>query len=96
MAGLKPTTLDEMIRGELVLLRDASQQAITLEKIQTPLKTNLPMVDEIDEDHDYTELDGEIKAVRPQLNQLNSKKSQYKYPSKFGQQSGGSGYLTTG
>ncbi len=67
-----------------------------LEKIYTPLKTNLQMVNQIDEGHDHTELDGEIKAVRAQLNQLNSKKSQFKYPSKFGQQSGGSGYLTTG
>jgi hypothetical protein len=31
-----------------------------LEKIYTPLKTNLQMVNQIDEGHDHTELDGEI------------------------------------
>jgi hypothetical protein len=51
------------------------------------------MVNEISEDQDPVELVGEIEAVRAQLNWLTSKKSQYKSPGKFGQQSG---YQTTG
>jgi hypothetical protein len=44
VAGLKPSIRDEMMKNMPVLLWDAFQQAITLEKIHTPLKANTPMV----------------------------------------------------
>jgi hypothetical protein len=56
-----------------VLLWDAFQQAITLEKIQMPMKTNTLMVNEISNEHNTVELDSEMEAVRAQLNQLISK-----------------------
>ncbi len=61
-----------------LLLLDAFQQTISLERIHMPLKVNLPIVKEID-NHVTTQIGGEIKAVRAQLNQLNSKKSQFKH-----------------
>jgi hypothetical protein len=39
--GLKPAFRDKMMKGTSVLLWDAFQQAITLEKIQIPIKVNL-------------------------------------------------------
>jgi hypothetical protein len=45
-------------------------KAITLQKIHMPLKVNLPMVNEINEYQDTTELDVEIEAVGAQLNRL--------------------------
>jgi hypothetical protein len=59
---------NQMKKGIPVLLWDAFQQAITLEKIHMPLKVNLPKVNEIDEDQDITELGGKIEAVRVELN----------------------------
>jgi hypothetical protein len=57
--------------GHASFFGDAFQQAIALEKIQMPLKVNLPLVKEINEDQDTTELGGEIEALRAQLNQIN-------------------------
>jgi hypothetical protein len=48
------------------------------------------MVNEVDADQDTTELDGEIEAVRAQLNRLNSRKNQSK-PQRPFQNYGGSG-----
>ena len=94
VAGLKPAIRDDMMKAMPIILWDAFQQAITLEKIHTPLKTNLPMVNEVDTEIETEELDGEIEAVRAQLNRLTSKKSKYK--GNYGQQSGGSGYRNSG
>ncbi len=79
-----------------VLLWHAFQQAISLEKIHTPLKTNTSVVSEIAKNSDTVELDGKIEAVGAQLNRLTSKISQFILPGKFGQQSGRSGYRPTG
>jgi hypothetical protein len=84
-----------MMKNMPVLLWEAFQQAITLEKIHTPLKTNTPMVNEIADEQENFELDGEIEAVRAQLNRSTSKKSQYKSQGKF-TPSGGSGYRNNG
>jgi hypothetical protein len=40
VAGLKPAIRDNMMKAMPVVLWDAFQQAITLEKIHMPLKTN--------------------------------------------------------
>jgi hypothetical protein len=96
VAGLKPSIGDEMMKNMPVLLWDAFQQAITLEKIHTPLKTNSPMVNEIAKENENSELEGEIEAVRAQLQRLTSKKLQFKPQGKFGQQPGGSGYPPNG
>jgi hypothetical protein len=61
-----------------VLLWDSFQQAITLQKIHTPLKKNTPMVNEIAEEQENSELEGEIEIVRTQIQYLTSKKSQFK------------------
>ncbi len=83
-----------MINNIPFLLLEAFQQAITLEQIHTPLKANTPAaVNEIADEQDNCELDGEIEAVRAQLNRLTSKKSQYR--GKF-TPSGGSGYRNNG
>jgi hypothetical protein len=95
VAGLKPSIRDEMMKNMPVLLWEAFQQAITLEKIHTPLKTNMPAVNEIADEQDNDEIDGEIEAVRAQLNRLTSKKSQYRPQGKFNP-SGGSGYRNNG
>jgi hypothetical protein len=64
-----------MMKSILVLLLDTFQQAITFEKIHTPLNTHTPMVNKIADDQDNVQLDGEIEAVRVQLNRLTSKKN---------------------
>ncbi len=64
-----------MSKAMPVILWCPLQQAITLEKIHMPLKVNLPMFNEIDEDQDTSELNQEIEAVQAQMNQLNFKKS---------------------
>jgi hypothetical protein len=68
VAGLKPAIEDEIMKAMTVLLWDAFQQAITLEKIHMLHKVNLPMVNEIDNDQDTTKLEGEIKTAWAQLN----------------------------
>ncbi len=95
VAGLKPAIRDEMMKNMPVLLWEAFQQAITLEKIHTPLKATMAAaVNEIADEQDNCELDGEIEAVRAQLNRLTSKKSQYR--GKFTPSGGGSGYRNNG
>jgi hypothetical protein len=61
VVGFKPV-IHEMMKGMPVILRDIFKQAITLEKIHMPLKTNTPMVAEITDDQDTVELDGEIEV----------------------------------
>ncbi len=55
----------------------------------------MPAVNEIADEQDNLELDGEIEAVRAQLNRLTSKKTQWRPQGKFSP-SGGSGYRSNG
>jgi hypothetical protein len=74
VAGLKPAIHDKMMKGMPICLWDAFEHAITLDKNCTLLKTNMTIVNEIDENHDSINLDVEIEGVQAQLNRLNSKK----------------------
>ena len=95
VAGLKPAIRDEMMKNMPVILWDAFQQAITLEKIHMPIKTNLPMVNEIEE-QEIDEIDGEIEAVRARLHTLNTKKSSYRPFSSTSKPGSASGSWTNG
>ena len=79
VAGLKPAIRDDLMKNMPVILWDAFQQAITLEKVHMPLKHNLPAVNEIEgEDGDLEELDGEIAAVKAHMARLTSRRSQFR------------------